>query len=656
MVRNYKRKTERASQYSQNDLQTAVAEIKRGVMTIYRAHKLYKIPKTTLFYHVTGTRGLKSKTQGRAPAIPVEDEKRLAEGLKTMERWGFGLSRNELLNTVADFVAKNKIKTPFKNNIPGNEWFFNFKKRHHLSIKKPQAVEYSRKKMTDPFVINEYFNLLNETLRNLDLFNRPELIWNLDETSLSHDPHKTKVVGARGKPSSRTTSGPGRENTTVLSAVSASGIKAPPLIIFKGKNVWDSWLSVDQHSFPGTAYAASPNGWMEANIFLKYFEKTLLPALGPIRPALVIYDGHSTHVNISLIELARANDVTILKLPPHTSHLLQPLDLSVFKSVKDSWDSKLVAWQRKNIGLKIPKRTLSELIGQTWKEVNPEILRNGFRKAGIHPFNSNAVPEDKYDPEALKRFKISKQQLSKNQANNSVPQENGQNIITAEPSTSSIPQESDQNIIMTEPSTSSVESSFEQLLLNTIKQTQRDEHSLKRKRIATGAEVITSQEALTRLAKEKEEKERGKNRNRKNNPKSSKKTKRAKRKCSSSSSSSEEEMDEPVFMDSDADMDPEVFEDDEIGEQESEIAIGRWVIVKYASKKSIKHFVGQIGNKNEEGWLVNFLKYTHNTFTWPEIEDSDTVVDEDIVRVLPEPFKSRRDTLSFEVDFATFHL
>ncbi|KAJ8950035.1 hypothetical protein NQ314_008041 [Rhamnusium bicolor] len=87
MVRNYKRKTQRASQYSQDDLATAVAEIKRGVMTIYQAHKLYNIPKTTLLYHVNGARGMKSKYQGRPPLF----ELKMRNGwLRVLRRWNDG--------------------------------------------------------------------------------------------------------------------------------------------------------------------------------------------------------------------------------------------------------------------------------------------------------------------------------------------------------------------------------------------------------------------------------------------------------------------------------------------------------------------------------------------------------------------------------------
>ncbi|KAJ3619046.1 hypothetical protein MTP99_005835 [Tenebrio molitor] len=657
MVRNYKRKSDRATNYTKAQLQHAVAEIQRGALNIYRAHKLYQIPKTTLFYHVNGTRGQKSQSQGRPTCISREDERKLAEGLKTMEQWGFGLSRAEVLGLVGEFVTSNKIKTPFKNNIPGDEWFSSFKQRHNLSIKKPQPVEYSRKKMTDPFVINEYFNILARTIAELNINDKPEQVWNLDETSVSHDPKKTKVVGAKGKPSSRTTSGPGRENTTVLSAVSASATKAPPLIVFKGKNVWDSWVADDDKSFPGTAYAASPNGWMESDIFFNYFKKTLIPALGPVRPILLVYDGHGTHINIALVELARANDITILKLPPHTSHLLQPLDLSVFKSVKDIWDQKLVTWQRHNAGLKIPKKQFSELIGSTWKNIEPEVIRNGFRKAGICPFNRDVVSEDKYHPESLKRWKESQQQPLMAEAEHGIDHMDEDNTIANNQTVQSVAQvvagdQMNRASVQLEEGTST-STSFEALLLNTMKQTSNATPSVKkRKKVAAGAEVITANEVLSRLAKDKEEKDKKETKKRGKEATKIPKMTKKRQQQTFSSSSSEEEMVEPEFIDTDDDLDPEVFENDESETDINEIAVGRWVIIQYNSKKSTRHYIGQIKSRAGCEWNVGFLKHTkNNSFTWPQIEDTDVIMDENIIRVLPEPIKDRRGHIIFNTQF-----
>ena len=46
-------------------------------------------------------------------------------------------------------------------------------------------------------------------------------------------------------------------------------------------------------------------------------------------------------MGLDLVDLCRENNVILFCLPPHTTHALQPLDVSVFKSLKDHF-SKLV--------------------------------------------------------------------------------------------------------------------------------------------------------------------------------------------------------------------------------------------------------------------------------------------------------------------------
>lgn len=92
----------------------------------------------------------------------------------------------------------------------------------------------------------------------------PSNIYNIDGTSFCLDPSKTKVVGQKGISVHRTTSSEtGKENITVLLGENAAGEKLPPFIVFKGKNLWDTWIPGDGQHFPGMAHAATKNGWME---------------------------------------------------------------------------------------------------------------------------------------------------------------------------------------------------------------------------------------------------------------------------------------------------------------------------------------------------------------------------------------------------------
>ena len=49
---------------------------------------------------------------------------------------------------------------------------------------------------------------------------------------------------------------------------------------------------------------------------------------------LLICDGHDSHITSSWIAHCMNNNIIFMVLPPHSSHLTQPLDVGVFKSLK----------------------------------------------------------------------------------------------------------------------------------------------------------------------------------------------------------------------------------------------------------------------------------------------------------------------------------
>lgn len=177
--------------------------------------------------------------------MSLAEENEIVDCLKVMEKNGFGLSREEVLDLVQLYLKQNNTQTRFKDQRPGADWFISFKTRHHLSIKKPQSVEYVRSDQINPWVIYNYFEVLEKLVKELNLEGKPRQIFICDETSLCHDLNKTNVVGAVGMKSVRKTSSAGRENTSVLLCCSAEGDMVPLICVFKGKYVMENWINED---------------------------------------------------------------------------------------------------------------------------------------------------------------------------------------------------------------------------------------------------------------------------------------------------------------------------------------------------------------------------------------------------------------------------
>lgn len=59
---------------------------------------------------------------------------------------------------------------------------------------------------------------------------------------------------------------------------------------------------------------------------------------------LPVPSGHKTHLTLDVVNLARTNNIILLCLPPHTTRALQPLNVSVFKSLKAHFSRSLHPW------------------------------------------------------------------------------------------------------------------------------------------------------------------------------------------------------------------------------------------------------------------------------------------------------------------------
>ena len=79
---------------------------------------------------------------------------------------------------------------------------------------------------------------------------------------------------------------------------------------------------------------------MEGDNFLEWFGSTFIPVVEHLLtsgPVILFVDGHHSHLYLSLVKMAHEKGVHLFCLPPHTTHILQPLDVGVYGPLKQSW-------------------------------------------------------------------------------------------------------------------------------------------------------------------------------------------------------------------------------------------------------------------------------------------------------------------------------
>ena len=106
---------------------------------------------------------------------------------------------------------------------PGPDWLNTFMKKQNLSLKNATKFCKARYNATEnTFIVNHWFDILEETVKNFGIEDRPDLIWNSDKSGLPSEPKKCKVISLKGQKTSQIVTGSDRDNTTVLATISAS--------------------------------------------------------------------------------------------------------------------------------------------------------------------------------------------------------------------------------------------------------------------------------------------------------------------------------------------------------------------------------------------------------------------------------------------------
>ena len=107
---------------------------------------------------------------------------------------------------------------------------------------------------------------------------------------------------------------------------------------------------------------------------------------------MLILDGHSSHISLDFLWACKQNKVYLLFLPPHSSHVLQPLDLSVFSLVKRFYRQQIQALSYLDDAARVKKeRFITAYYHARERAITERVIRAGWATAGIWLFNVDWV-------------------------------------------------------------------------------------------------------------------------------------------------------------------------------------------------------------------------------------------------------------------------
>lgn len=107
---------------------------------------------------------------------------------------------------------------------------------------------------------------------------------------------------------------------------------------------------------------------------------------------MLIMDGHGSHKTDEFRETCEKNNIIPMYLPPHSTHLLQPLDLGIFGPVKSRYKTKL----SKLAGILEDTPVRQRLFIMRYHEARQEKLTKeriikSWETAGLNPFDPDKV-------------------------------------------------------------------------------------------------------------------------------------------------------------------------------------------------------------------------------------------------------------------------
>ncbi len=354
-------------------------------LSLKRAAAIYNVPRTTLSRRRKGVPP-RAENPPKSRNLTDLEEKTIVEYVLLDSR-----CYPPRLSEVGDMASRllaERVAPPV-----GPRWANNFvKRRPELRTVFFRKYDYKRAQCEDPDAINAWFRLVRNTIAKYGVVDSD--IYNFDETGFQMGVISSGMVvtGAERRSNPKMRQPGNREWVTVIQGVGATGFCVPPYIVFAGQYHLSTWYQDD--AIPRDwRIATSPNGWTTNEIgfdWIQHFDRHTKSRKSGVHRVLVL-DGHESHHSVDFELYCKDNNIITLCMPPHSSHLLQPLDVGCFGPLKKAYGRQIEMKMKAGTSHIMKEDFLPAFHTAFQDAMTGKNILGGFRGAGLMPHDPEAV-------------------------------------------------------------------------------------------------------------------------------------------------------------------------------------------------------------------------------------------------------------------------
>jgi hypothetical protein len=359
--------------------------------------KRHGVDRTTLSKRHRGVQQPREAQYESQRNLNDQQSEQLTKWINDLTKRGLPPS-NEMLRNFAKEITGTK---------PGKMWPSRWLKAHSGKIVShyTTGMDRSRKRADSAFKYALYFELLARKIEEYKIDS--EHMYNMDEKgfligiTLKQKRIFSRQGYERGGYKQQLQDG-NREWITAIGCICADGSTLSPGLIYQAVSgkIQDTWLQDYDPKEQNCFFASSPSGWTNDELGYAWLTTVFdreTKAKARRKWRLLILDGHGSHITMKFINYCDENKILLATYPPHSTHTLQPLDVSLFGPLAQAYSLELEQFLHDCQGFsRLTKRDFFRMFWKSWeKTFTVKNVQSGFRSTGLHP----------WDPErVLKRF------------------------------------------------------------------------------------------------------------------------------------------------------------------------------------------------------------------------------------------------------------